>query len=58
MGHEDQSVSSIDQYVHQDDWMHNNELSSVQRQLIWYSATELNSMKMLNIDHLLKLLLM
>jgi hypothetical protein len=43
---------------YQDDWMHNNELSSVQRQLIWYSATELIPMKMLNIDHLLKLLLM
>jgi hypothetical protein len=23
---------------HQDDWMHNNELSSVQRELIWYAA--------------------
>ena len=43
---------------YQDDWMHNNELRSVQRQLIWYSATELIPMKMLNIDHLLKLLLM
>jgi hypothetical protein len=42
----------------QDDWMHSNELSSVQRQLIWYSATELIPMKMLNIDLLLKLLLM
>jgi hypothetical protein len=48
------TISSI---YHQDDWMHNNELSPVQRQLIWYSATLLNPVKMRNIGHHLKLLL-
>ena len=43
---------------HQDYRMHNNQFSSTKRQLIWYSATELNSVKMRKISHLLKLLWM